>query len=208
MRKPLLVLLFIILSCIYGAGTILKAQGVAPGVSPRVGGFWGVPFGSDKEQVRAMMAQRGLKIEEETADRMMYEGSKGTQFAGYGVALASLRFFEGKFFGADIVLQPTDNSEILSNYHSLKAMLAEKYGTPKAYEFFTEPRSEGEINPASAIKKGRCTYSAHWNIADPDGAKRIILQVTKLLALELSYEHKAMAQAYKERERLRLLSDL
>lgn len=208
MRKYLLAALLILLTSTEWSAKQLTAQSISTQTTAQLNGFWGIPFGFGREQVRALMAQRGLQIEEESEHRIIFEAAEGINFAGHSVVFVSMNFFEGKFFGADIALEPTEKDEVLANYHSLKTMLAEKYGIPKVYEFSTHPQAEGKTNIAHAIKKGRCAYSSHWNISDPDGLKGITLQITKLLTLQLSYEHKTIAQAYKAYQRRRLMADL
>ena len=78
----------------------------------------------------------------------------------------------------------TSWSSLKSEYNSFKESYTEKYGSPKSYEFFTNPYYEGDGYELQALELEKCTYASFFST--PQG--HICLEISKKKDVVVSYE--------------------
>lgn len=54
-------------------------------------------------------------------------------------------------------------SSLKSEYNTFKESYTQKYGTPKSYEFFSDPYYEGDGYELQALGLEKCTYASFYN---------------------------------------------
>lgn len=64
------------------------------------------------------------------------------------------------------VFMPENNNwyGLKSEYERFKNMFTKKYGTPKSYEFFSDPYEEGDGYELTALSVGKCSYISFYHL--------------------------------------------
>jgi len=106
---------------------ILQSTGYA---SPPVDGFIGVPWGSGRQEVQKLMAERSFTLLEQRADGVVdkYQGTFVGQPAELTFQYENNIFFRGEAAFLQVKGQSIDATR--AYYTELRGMLTAKYGTP------------------------------------------------------------------------------
>lgn len=148
--------------------------------------FWGIPFGSSRQEVKKMMQDKKSVLSKEKETSMVW--TTPTKFAGFDTKIVHLFFTDEGEFSKGIVLIPVESEkDIFIRYEEAKDLITRKYGDPETdIEHFEPPYKKGDGNEAYAIKMGRCMYASFWNAGKDVSVMAMILDPT---SMAISYEH-------------------
>ena len=145
--------------------------------------FKGLPMNCDLASFVSQLEAKGytkLSIDEDSA---FLSGS----FAGKdNCTIIVLCTTAAKLVWKVAVYFPEQTSwhSLKSEYNSFKQSYTEKYGTPRSYEFFSDPYYEGDTYELQALRLDKCTYSSFYDT--PAGYIGLSISSTKKVCV--SYE--------------------
>lgn len=127
--------------------------------------FKGIPIDGNINEFVAQVAKNGLSIAYNNTENgfVVLEG----KFAGLDCrgwvrcSPQSLIVHLVALYGP----KETSWSTIKSEYEKYKKLYTKKYGTPKSYEYFSDPYFDGDSNELQAIKLNKCNYVSVWELA-------------------------------------------
>ena len=122
---------------------VLPASNDHPGVSPQatLAGFLNISWGSSEAVVRKQIQVQGFV--ETSPDEKNCVTYKGGNFANLPVRTLKLRFFHDQFYGALVVLEPTDDQK--GSTLSLRLALTAKYGQPTDVKYDAPESTLGSV---------------------------------------------------------------
>lgn len=98
----------------------------------------------------------------------------------------------------------TSWSSLKSEYNSFKESYTQKYGSPKSYEFFSDPYYEGDGYELQAIGLDKCTYASFFST--PLGG--IILKIDSDKCVSVSYEDEINVKIKRSEEENAISNDI
>lgn len=122
-------------------------------------GFWGIPFGSTKDQVISAMSAK-TTIKPIIGDNVIvYENIK---FAGRDTKWIVFGFYQDYFYSSLVRIFPERN-RALETYYAIKKDYYTKYGTPSwDNEEYSSPFKKGDGNEETALFANKAKISASW----------------------------------------------
>lgn len=167
--------------------------------------FWGIPFGSSKQEVKKMMQDKKAVLAEE-GDRFII-WIANAKFAGFDTNYAHTSFTNEGEFSRGVVAIPVENEKnIFVTYSEVKDLITRKYGNPaRDIEHFDTPYSKGDGNEVYALKMGRCKYASFWNAGKDVSVIVIILDSN---SIAIYYQHNELNKKALEQDADKRSEDL
>lgn len=176
----------IILGCLF-LGLFLTSS-----ASESPTGFWGIEFGSSREEVKkAMSFKKEIKLALDFGNSISYTGGS---WGGENIAMLFFTFFNDKMISATISLRPVSKQYVLIVFDEMVEKLNTKYyKTKKIVRRYKPPFVAGDGYELLAIEEGYATISARWKFNDSE----IRTYVSTDLTVLVHYEDKEGVQLWK-----------
>ncbi|RKR84903.1 hypothetical protein BDD43_5156 [Mucilaginibacter gracilis] len=174
-------------NCIDGLNDVPKVV-FNPNEKKSIDGFWGIPFGSSAETVKATMASKGGRFDKENskADQLYFFDAV---FTGRKTGAISASIIDNKFYQAGVSFPELEEIHIISTFDAMVSELSDVYGNPKIVKNFQEPYKEGDGYEVQAIKLGKASYYAQWTT---NNGNTIFVQISSKGRISLFYTDTAL----------------
>jgi hypothetical protein len=144
--------------------------------------FKDIPIDGPLAEFVGKLRQQGFVLNEMDGDSAVLEGEFVNETCEIYVAASPI---SNTVWSVGVYLpKMTSWSSIKSKYHSFKANFTAKYGTPRSYEYFSDPYYEGDGYEMQAVRLEECTYVSFWTI--PEGHLKV--EISKFEQLYFDYE--------------------
>lgn len=155
-------------------------------------GFWGIEFGSTREEVRKVMSlKKDMKLALDFGDSISYTGGN---WSGENVAMLFFKFYNDTMISATISLRPVSQQYVLILFDEMVEKLnAKYYRTKKVTRRYNSPFAAGDGYELLAIEEGYATISARWKFKDSE----IRTYVSRDLTVLVHYENSKAVQSWK-----------
>lgn len=121
-------------------------------------GFWGIPFGTSKEQVKMIMSQKGYDTNLNATDGLIF---RNVSFSGRTCEMG-LIFYQNKFYMAAMTFLPSTNNTY-DFYADLKYDLIKKYSYPQIdQENYKYPYAKADGQTETAISLNFTNIGSAW----------------------------------------------
>lgn len=154
-------------------------------------GFFGIKFGSTREQVKSIMLERKngkIDLENCSEKKLIFDNVK---FAGRMSQFVLFSFVNNKFHTAKVIIKEPLESKVVDVYNDIKTELNTKYfKTTDDFENYKSPYEKGDGYTETAIKVGKLTIAAYWTFKNPnsDAENLISLEIDEKMLIKIGYQ--------------------
>ncbi len=150
--------------------------------------FYGIPWGTHREAaINAMQGRMAAVIDTTFVDSTVQLFTGGSAF-GLPVYAWSLRFFDDKFWCANIEIVPKKSTDILLTYLTIKEKLIQQFGEPDEQDE-TISREMNHTVIIDRIRNAPTALKVTWKFTRPGGKipDAVILCVMKGSIVDVGY---------------------